>query len=72
MAEITKLHITHEWNEIALLYRTNAQSRSIEEAFIRNGIPYVLFGGTKFYERKEIKDLCRTFGSCSIQMTGLV
>lgn len=46
-----------KWNDIALLYRTNAQSRSIEEAFIRNGIPYVLFGGTKFYERKEIKDL---------------
>lgn len=45
------------WNDIALLYRTNAQSRSIEEAFIRNGIPYVLIGGTKFYERKEIKDL---------------
>lgn len=45
------------WNEIALLYRTNAQSRSIEEGFIRAGIPYVLIGGTKFYERKEIKDL---------------
>lgn len=57
VAEITRLHINHEWSEIALLYRTNAQSRSIEEAFIRNGIPYVLFGGTKFYERKEIKDL---------------
>jgi DNA helicase-2/ATP-dependent DNA helicase PcrA len=55
--EIRKLHETHEWNEIALLYRTNAQSRSIEESFIRNGIPYVLIGGTKFYERKEIKDL---------------
>lgn len=57
VSEITKLHINHEWSEIALLYRTNAQSRSIEEAFIRAGIPYVLFGGTKFYERKEIKDL---------------
>jgi DNA helicase-2/ATP-dependent DNA helicase PcrA len=55
--ELRKLHETHEWNEMALLYRTNAQSRSIEEAFIRNGIPYVLIGGTKFYERKEIKDL---------------
>lgn len=43
--------------DIALLYRTNAQSRSIEEAFIRSAIPYVLIGGTKFYERKEIKDL---------------
>lgn len=46
-----------KWNDIALLYRTNAQSRSIEEGFIRAGIPYVLIGGTKFYERKEIKDL---------------
>ncbi len=46
-----------KWNEMALLYRTNAQSRSIEEGFIRAGIPYVLIGGTKFYERKEIKDL---------------
>jgi len=46
-----------EWKDIALLYRTNAQSRSIEETFIRSGIPYVLIGGTKFYERKEIKDL---------------
>ncbi|MFH1244630.1 MAG: UvrD-helicase domain-containing protein [bacterium] len=56
-AEITKLHEKHDWNEIALLYRTNAQSRAIEESFIRAGIPYVLIGGTKFYERKEIKDL---------------
>lgn len=46
-----------EWSEIALLYRTNAQSRAIEEGFIRSGIPYILVGGTKFYERKEIKDL---------------
>ena len=45
------------YREIALLYRTNAQSRSIEETFIRNGIPYVLVGGTKFYERKEVKDI---------------
>lgn len=45
------------WSEFALLYRTNAQSRMIEEALIRNGIPYILVGGTKFYERKEIKDL---------------
>jgi len=48
---------TPTYNDIALLYRTNAQSRSIEEGFIRAGIPYVLIGGTKFYERKEIKDL---------------
>ena len=57
VAELNKLHIDHPWNDIALLYRTNAQSRSIEEGFIRAGIPYVLVGGTKFYERKEIKDL---------------
>lgn len=55
--ELNKLHVTHEWSDMALLYRTNAQSRSIEEGFIRAGIPYVLVGGTKFYERKEIKDL---------------
>lgn len=55
--EITKLHTNRPWSDIALLYRTNAQSRTIEEAFIRLGIPYVLIGGTKFYERKEIKDL---------------
>lgn len=57
VSELNKLHVDHDWNEMALLYRTNAQSRSIEEGFIRAGIPYVLIGGTKFYERKEIKDL---------------
>ncbi len=40
-----------------VLYRTNAQSRSFEEVLNRRGIPYVLIGGTKFYERKEIKDI---------------
>ncbi len=45
------------WSDIALLYRTNAQSRAIEEAMIRSSVPYTLVGGTKFYERKEIKDL---------------
>lgn len=56
--EIVRYHANgRDYSEIALLYRTNAQSRAIEEAFIRNGIPYVLVGGTKFYERKEIKDL---------------
>ncbi|MEX0895341.1 MAG: UvrD-helicase domain-containing protein [Patescibacteria group bacterium] len=44
-------------SEIAVLYRTNAQSRLFEEALIRAGIPYKLVGGTRFYERKEIKDL---------------
>jgi len=41
----------------AILYRTNAQSRAIEQALIRNQIPYKIFGGLKFYERKEIKDV---------------
>ncbi|RIK45278.1 MAG: ATP-dependent DNA helicase PcrA [Chloroflexi bacterium] len=42
--------------DFAVLYRTNAQSRPLEEMFIRAGIPYQLIGGTRFYERKEIKD----------------
>ncbi len=45
------------WNEMAILYRTNAQSRVLEEALVRAGIPYVLVGGIKFYERAEIKDV---------------
>lgn len=43
-------------NRFAVLYRTNAQSRTVEEAFIKHGIPYLLVGGTRFYSRKEIKD----------------
>lgn len=42
---------------IAILYRTNAQSRSIEDALRRSGIPYVIIGGIEFYKRKEIKDV---------------
>ncbi len=42
---------------VAVLYRTNAQSRVIEEVFLHHGVPYTLFGGTRFYERKEIKDI---------------
>lgn len=41
----------------AVLYRTNAQSRVLEEVFLKSGLPYVLFGGIRFYERKEIKDI---------------
>jgi DNA helicase-2/ATP-dependent DNA helicase PcrA len=43
--------------EIALLYRTNAQSRALEEQLIMSGLPYVIHGGTGFYERAEVKDL---------------
>ncbi|MCA9381335.1 UvrD-helicase domain-containing protein [Candidatus Dojkabacteria bacterium] len=46
-----------DFNDVALLYRTNAQSRSLEEAFINAGIPYRIIGGVRFYERKEIKDV---------------
>ncbi len=44
-------------SEIAVMYRTNAQSRALEEAFVREKIPYRLIGGTRFYGRKEIKDV---------------
>lgn len=43
--------------DIAVMYRTNAQSRALEEAFIRATIPYQLVGGTRFYERREVKDV---------------
>ncbi|GAB4078680.1 DNA helicase PcrA [Nostocoides australiense] len=42
--------------DVAVFYRTNAQSRAIEEVFVRVGLPYKVVGGTRFYERKEIKD----------------
>lgn len=45
------------YKDVAILYRTNAQSRVLEEAFMHNGIPYMLVGGVKFYDRKEIKDV---------------
>ena len=45
-----------EYKDVAVFYRTNNQSRSVEEVFIRRGVPYKVVGGTRFYERKEIKD----------------
>jgi DNA helicase-2/ATP-dependent DNA helicase PcrA len=44
------------WGDIAVMYRTNAQSRAIEEAMMRAGVPYKVVGGTKFYDRREVKD----------------
>lgn len=44
-------------NSFAVLYRTNAQSRVLEEKFLQEGVPYTLIGGTRFYDRKEIKDI---------------
>ncbi len=46
-----------KFSDFAVLYRTNAQSRVLEEVFLHQSIPYLLIGGTRFYERKEIKDI---------------
>ncbi|HCM82282.1 MAG: ATP-dependent DNA helicase PcrA [Microgenomates group bacterium GW2011_GWC1_43_11] len=53
----TILQSNQPFNDFAVLYRTNAQSRVIEEAFLHAGVPYTLVGGTRFYERREIKDV---------------
>lgn len=45
------------YSNMAVLYRTNAQSRNLEEAFLQSGVPYKIVGGVRFYDRKEIKDL---------------
>ena len=45
-----------DWREMAIFYRTNAQSRVMEEALMRFGVPYKVVGGTRFYDRREIKD----------------
>jgi DNA helicase-2/ATP-dependent DNA helicase PcrA len=53
----TILQSGQPFSSFAVLYRTNAQSRVVEEAMLRAGVPYVLVGGTRFYERKEVKDV---------------
>ncbi len=45
------------WSDFAVMYRTNAQSRALEDAFIREGLPYRLIGGVGFYKRREVRDL---------------
>ena len=45
------------YGNVAVMYRVNAQSRALEDAFVRRGMPYRLVGGTRFYERKEVKDV---------------
>lgn len=57
--EIKRIKNSNKFNytDIAVLYRTNAQSRVIEEALLHIGIPYTLIGGVRFYDRKEIKDI---------------
>lgn len=56
-----QIHEAHEtdarqWGEMAIFYRANAQSRILEESLIRFGVPYKIIGGTRFYERREVKD----------------
>ncbi len=57
-SEFAQMHDTGDfrWGEMAVFYRTNAQSRVIEEYFMRVGIPYKVIGGTRFYDRREVKD----------------
>jgi DNA helicase-2/ATP-dependent DNA helicase PcrA len=59
VSEVEKLVMGRRFKagDCAVMYRTNAQSRALEEAFIRYGMPYKLVGGTRFYERREVKDV---------------
>ena len=56
--EVTRMHDAAEyrWGDVAVFYRTNAQSRVLEEQFMRSGVPYKVIGGTRFYDRREVKD----------------
>ncbi len=55
---IARLHAEHDyrWGDVAVFYRTNSQSRVLEEAMFRAGVPYRVIGGTRFYDRREVKD----------------
>ncbi len=55
--EIETLMAARSADDISVFYRTNAQSRVIEEVFVRYGVPYRVVGGTKFYDRREVKDI---------------
>ena len=59
ISRIMELKISHNlsYGDMAVLYRAHAQSRAIEEELVKNNISYQIFGGTKFYDRKEIKDI---------------
>jgi DNA helicase-2/ATP-dependent DNA helicase PcrA len=55
--QIAHLHDgDHRWGDVAVFYRTNAQSRVLEDQLMRSGIPYKVIGGTRFYDRREVKD----------------
>ena len=57
MRMLEAAHPELSWKDMAVLYRTNAQSRAMEESLVRWGIPYVVVGGLRFYDRREIKDV---------------
>jgi len=57
MRMLKAAHPELAWGDLAVLYRTNAQSRALEEALVRWGIPYLVVGGLRFYDRREIKDI---------------
>ncbi len=57
VAAIRGLRREHALEDVAVLYRTNAQSRALEEALARHGVPYIVVGGTRFYDRREVKDV---------------
>jgi DNA helicase-2/ATP-dependent DNA helicase PcrA len=58
-SEIGRLHREQgvRWGDVAVFYRTNAQSRALEEAMVRHEVPYKVVGGTRFYDRREVKDV---------------
>ncbi|HEX9529544.1 MAG TPA: DNA helicase PcrA [Acidimicrobiales bacterium] len=59
VGELERLHSSehYRWADVAVFYRTNAQSRVVEEELVRHDIPYKIVGGTRFYDRREVKDL---------------
>jgi DNA helicase-2/ATP-dependent DNA helicase PcrA len=57
IAQLIQTQVDLTYKDVAILYRINAQSRPFEEVFVRHKIPYQVIGGTKFYERKEVKDV---------------
>ncbi len=58
-SEISRLHRAEglHYGDVAVFYRTNAQSRVLEEDLVRAGIPYKVVGGTRFYDRREVRDV---------------
>ena len=57
MRMLDAAHPDLRWGDMAVLYRTNAQSRAMEDSLVRWGIPYIVVGGLRFYDRREIKDM---------------